>query len=515
MVAPGGRYLPLLAVGGLTVLVTVLLFGRGGGGPGSPVRTQAVAALTAEPEDPSPEPVPASARPRSPSPDATVEPTTGPLPTVAGSGEPPSSPIPTAAGGLVAGSVDRTSLDLRVTYDVNAALTSTTGVLEVATTLVVRNIGATSIDRLELNTVAARLGRLRVTAATVDEQPVKVRVEDQTLFVPLGGVLPPGAGTTVLVAYRATLANGITGSDWMFSRYGGTFTLYRWIPWLSLALPFDRPNEGDPFLTVSSPEVSVEILTDLPLDLAAPAAEVAEFDAGAGRAWAFTLRDVRDVSLVLAEHFHVAEEEVGDVGVRAYARTSYLAAVRLLSVATEAVRLQRARLDVAFPWASLAVVETQGGEALESPGLVLIPEHLDTLNRTYMVHHEVAQQWFGGLVGNDQRNQPFADEAVADLLARTVLGSFRSTRCGREPLDRSIAGYSARCYYEVIYVQGGLLLEQVRARMGAGSFWAALRAYLEEHKGGLATTRDLLEALEAGSDVTLEPLLRGRFPSLY
>ena len=514
MVAPGGRYLPLLVVAGLTVVVTVLLYGPGAGRPASPVRTQAVAALTAPP-DATGEPVATPTGRSSPSPDPTVEPTSEPGRTVEPTAEPPSTPSPPPAGGLVAGSVDRTSLDLEITYDVNAALTSRTGVLEVATALVVRNTGETSIDRLELNTIAARLGRLRVTAATVDEQPVKVRVQDQTLVVPLGGILEPGAVTTVLVAYRATLANGITGSDWMFSRYGGTFTLYRWIPWLSRALPFERPNEGDPFLTVSSPEVSVEILTDLPLDLAAPAVQVAEFDAGAGRAWAFTLRDVRDVSIVLAEQFHVAEEKVGDVSVRAYARTSYLAAVRLLSLATEAVRLQRARLDVAFPWARLAVVETQGGEALESPGLVLIPEHLDTLNRTYMVHHEVAQQWFGGLVGNDQRNQPFVDEAVADLVARTVLGSFRATRCGQEPLDRSIAGYAARCYYEVIYVQGGLLLDQVRARMGTNRFWAALKAYLEEHGGGLATTRDLLDALEAGSDVNLQPLLRGRFPSLY
>jgi hypothetical protein len=514
MVAPGGRYLPLLVVAGLAVVVTVLLLGRGGG-TGSPVRSQAVAALTAEPRDPTARPP--TAAPGSPLPSAgtSLEPTPEPASTSTPTDGPPSTPIPTTAGSLVAGSVDRTSLDLEVTYDVNAALTSTTGALEVATTLVVRNTGDSGIDRLELNTIAARLGRLKVTAATVDEQPVKVRVQDQTLLVPLGGVLPPGAETTVLVAYRATLVNGVTGSDWMFSRYGGTFTLYRWIPWLSRALPFDRPNEGEPFLTVSSPEVSVELLTDLPLDLAAPAAEVAEFDAGAGKAWAFTLQDVRDVSIVLAEHFHVAEEKVGDVGVRAYARTSYLAAVRLLSLASEAVRLQRARLDVAFPWASLAVVETQGGEALESPGLILVPDHLDTLNRTYMVHHEVAQQWFGALVGNDQRNQPFADEAVADLLARTVLSSFRSTRCGQEPLDRSIAGYSARCYYEVIYVQGGLLLEQVRSRMGTNRFWAALRAYLEAHEGGLATTRDLLGALEAGSEANLQPLLRGRFPSLY
>ena len=80
------------------------------------------------------------------------------------------------------------------------------------------NDSGDGIDRLELNTVAARLGGIEVTEATVDGKRGQGPVDDQTLVVPLGGVLPDGAATTVLIGYRATLRAGLSGSDWMFSR---------------------------------------------------------------------------------------------------------------------------------------------------------------------------------------------------------------------------------------------------------------------------------------------------------
>ncbi|HXG26786.1 MAG TPA: hypothetical protein VNL94_08050 [Candidatus Binatia bacterium] len=525
MVAPGARYLPLLILATLTAVVAVMLF-TSGPRPAAPTRTNEVAAFTSGPMPsgpPASTPVEASP-PGASTPDPAATPDSAATP-----GAPAGTPAPTPAatagttlppstGGLVPGSVDRTSLDLVATYDVNAAITVDTGVLDVSTTLVVRNAGDQSIDRLELNTIAARLGSLRITAASVDGIPAKVRIRDQTLVVPLGGVLQPGASATVLVAYRATLTNSLTDSNWMFTRSGGTVALYRWIPWVSQALPFDRPNKGDPFVLVSSPEVSVEILADRRVELAAPAvpaADITEFQAGNGTAWAFTVRDVRDVSILLAPDFAVAREKVGAVEVRAYSRGGSFEAQRLLGLATQALRRQSEQLGVAYPWAALVAVETLGGEALESPGLIWIPRGLDTLNRTYLVNHEVAHQWFYGLVGNDQRNQPFVDEAAADMLTRTVLVSFRASRCTRDALDGTLADYVGRCYYETIYVQGGLFLDDIRERMGTKRFWATIRAYLEEHRFGLATTRDLLDALQSGSEVDLKPLFRARFPSLY
>jgi hypothetical protein len=429
---------------------------------------------------------------------------------------PSETPGEAPASGIVAGSVNRTSLAISATYDVNAAITVATGALETATLIEVRNDSGDGIDRLELNTIAARLGSIRITDATVDDVPVKVRVRDQTLVVPLGGILPAGASARVRIEFRARLTTGLTGSDWMFTSAGGTLSLHRWIPWISREIPFDRPNHGNPFVTPTSPKVDVEIVTDERMDLAAPAAAILDVPLGAGRAWAFTLENVRDVSVVLAPSFNVIRREVGGVPVRVFTRAGSVNRDRLMGLAVDALRSEVDLLGVAYPWPVLSIVETQGGEGLESPGLIWIPRTESTLNRTYLVYHEIAHQWFYGLVGSDQQREPFADEGAADLIARTALGIIRNSRCPLEALDRAITRYSTNCYYEVIQVQGGLVLEEIRSRIGSNRFWRAMGAYLEDNRYGLGGTRRLLDALsDAAGDVNLLPLLRARFPSLY
>ena len=84
-----------------------------------------------------------------------------------------------------------------------------------------------------------------------------------------------------------------------------------------------------------------------------------------------------------------------------------------------------------------------------------------------------------------------------------------------EPLDRSIADYSQACYFEVVYIQGGNVLDDIRKRIGTEAFWAAIRGYLEANQFGLAGTHQLLEALRAASPVDLLPTLQARFPSLF
>jgi hypothetical protein len=513
MVARSRPLLPIALLAVATVMTGVVVVAQtgrpeGGAAPRDVAAATAKAEATGHPPAFSAEPsIDASEAPA-----ATHEPTATVQATPS-----PSSPVASPASGLVTGSVDRSSLELTATYDVNAALSVSSGVLDVSTTIVVRNDDDQPIDRLELNTVAARLGNLRVTSASVDDERVQVRIDDQTLLVPLGGVLEPGVTTTVRVSYRATLRTDLTGSNWMFTRADETYAMYRWIPWISRAVPFDRPNQGDPFVTVSSPEVNVELLTDTPLVLAAPAENVAAFAAGSGNAWSFTLHDVRDVALVLAPDFEVRTDKVGDVTVSSYGRMGEVPTTILLDITAQALSEEQRILGVAYPWPVLVAVETEGGEAMEAPGMIWIPKDLDGLNRDYLVHHEVAHQWFYGLLGNDQRAQPFLDEAPADQLARTALRSFRGTRCSRAALDGSIAGYQGRCYYEVIYVQGGLLLDDVRGRIGTNRYWKTMAAFVEAHRFELATTRDLLDALEAASPkgVKLRPLFRERFPSQY
>jgi hypothetical protein len=415
------------------------------------------------------------------------------------------------ATAIVPGSVDRSSLELEATYDASVDVTVASGVVTVAVTMSVRNASGGPIDRIELNTIAARLGGMTLRGVSVDERPVTATVDDQTIFVPLGGLLPDGASATVRLGYRATLTRDLAGSDWLFSRAGGTIAMYRWIPWVSRALPFDRPNHGDPFVTPTSPEVHVRVTTDISMVLASPGPRPT-LD---GLSATFVVTDVRDVAIVLAPDFIETAADAGGVAVRAYTRPRGLDRARLIAQVQHAIKGIGQQVGVPYPWPTFTVAETVGGYGMESPEMIWIPRPTTRANLPYLVHHETAHQWFYGLVGNDQQGEPFADEAAADYVARTVLGIRRASRCAETPLDRSVTRYSQACYYEVVYIQGGNLLDELRRRMGTDRFWSAVGGYLEDHRFALAGTKVLLDALMKASPVDLGPILRARFPALY
>ena len=470
---------------------------------------------------PQPSPSTLVARATDASSQPTEAPTKPPDPTVPPATEPPPSPSPTTdpntppPPSIEPGEVDRSSMNVSATYDVNALVSVGTGDIEMAARIEVTNESGRSIDRLELNTIAARLGNIDVTESSVDGERVKTRVNGQTLMVPLDGVLPDGGSATILIGYRAQLRPGVTGADWMFSYAGGTIALHRWIPWVSRAIPFGSPNEGLPFVTASSPSVEVEIVTDMPMTLAAPAADIQKLTAGRGQAWAFKVENVRDVSVVLAPDFGVTEAQVRGVPVRVYSRYGAINRDQLYAIAEAALRIDEDTLGVEYPWTVLNVVETEGGDGLETPGLVWIPKNLDLLNKTYLVHHVIAHQWFYGLVGYNQRTDPFAGDAMADLLARTATGNLRSSNCPAARLDLPITAYSPACYYEGLKLGGALALDQIRLQMGPNRFWGAVRRYLEDNRYGIGGTKVLLDALRDGSDVDIRGILRARFPSLY
>lgn len=413
------------------------------------------------------------------------------------------------ASSIVPGRVDRTSLDLVGTYTVSLHLGFDAGAISVFTTLSVTNASAQPIDRLELNTIAARLGRLRLGAVSVDGRPAGATVDDQTLIVPLGGILVPGASTVVRVRYSATLRRSLSGSDWLFAKANGIVDLYRWIPWLSLRRPFDRPNDGDPFLTVASPLVRVAITTDRPLVIAATGRRVDH----QGLVQTFEARDVRDMTITASPYYRLTSATIGAVSVRVYAKPGFPAATVLGYARTALARM--GPLVGAYPYATYTVAQSAGGDGMESPELSWIPAGPTGQHLRWLVTHETAHQWFYGLVGSDQARQPFADEAMADELARYVSDLRRPSRCATARLDRSIYAYSRACYFEVIYVQGSTFLDALRLRMGTTRFWTAVRAYVAAHRLDIATTRDLLEVLDAATSLDLRPAFHARFPSLY
>lgn len=434
-----------------------------------------------------------------------------------GTGAAGSSPIATAApvsasaSAIVPGRVNRTSLAIRATYDVGVRLRVAARSVRGSVTISAENRSGAGIDRLELNTVMARLGALSLGTVTVDGTAVRPAIDDQTIVVPLGGVLPDGERATIVVPFSASLRSGLTGSSWLFTRRNGITAMHRWIPWVSLRRPFDRPNHGDPFVTPASPLVTVRIRSDVPLRYGNTGARVATSADGLTRT--FRATNVRDFVVTAAADYRTRQVVVGETTVRVVHRPGFPASATM-DAAVTALRRLEARLGP-YPYPVLTVVQSAGGYGMEGPGIAWIPTGIATSNLRYLVTHEVAHQWFYALVGNDQARQPFADEAPADFVARHVLGMRRASRCDRAVLDRSIYRYSAACYYEVVYVQGGNLLDNARRTMGSAAFWRAIRGYLDDHRWGLTRTRTLLDALDAATPLDMAGRWRSRFPSLY
>ena len=324
-------------------------------------------------------------------------------------------------------------------------------------------------------------------------------------------MLAAGDTTRLRVHYLSHLRSSLTGSNWMFTRTNGIVDAYRWIPWVSRATPFARPNHGDPFITPISPEVDVTVRTDRRLVIASTADRVS--GSADGLTQRLIARNVRDVTITAAPDFRTQTVTLGPTKVRYYYRSTANKALTV-DAAVDAFRAMRSRLGI-YPYPIYKVVQSAGGFGMESPGMTWIPFGVGRANLRYLVAHETAHQWFYGLVGNDQARQPFADEALADFVARDVTGTRRGSRCSTRRLDLSIYKYSAACYYEVIYIQGGNLLNEARRRMGSSLFWATLRSYAQAQRYKISSTPTLLQTLDAATPVSLSSLFRPRFPNYY
>ena len=256
-------------------------------------------------------------------------------------------------------------------------------------------------------------------------------------------------------------ARRLAGVELVVHRTNGALQLYRWLPWISRATPFDRPNHGDPFVTVSSPSVRVRITTDRALRLATSGRRIATD--GLNSTW--LAENVRDFN-------RGRQPELGRRSRNG--RSGPGPGLRLPRRERSAAVVPRRPGDAPLPGAHGArtrtrrssVAETGGGSGMESPGLIWIPRGLGAGQLPWLVSHETAHQWFYSLVGNDQARQPFADEAMADFLARDLTGTQRASRCATATLDRSIYRYSKACYFETVYVQGGRVLDALRQADG-------------------------------------------------
>ncbi len=149
------------------------------------------------------------------------------------------------------------------------------------------------------------------------------------------------------------------------------------------------------------------------------------------------------------------------------------------------------------------------GIGMEYPELVLTPAQAN------VVRHEVAHQWWHGIVGNDEYAEPWLDESFATYSGVRLAGGAR--RCppprGRPRLTASMKAFERRDrgdYRRVVYVGGMCALGLLERRLGRARFDRMLRGVVRDHRDGILTTDAFVRAVRAAAppEIDAAALLR-------
>ncbi|HEY8427432.1 MAG TPA: M1 family aminopeptidase [Sandaracinaceae bacterium] len=268
-----------------------------------------------------------------------------------------------------------------------------------------------------------------------------------------------------------------------------------------------------------------------------------------GRDTAAVAGFVRDFAIVASRRFVTRERRVGDVVVRSWFLDGHDASgARVLDAAARSFALFTRRFGP-YPYTELDVVEAPlvgGAGGMELSGLVTVatmfyrPMRAGDLGGLFAVlgaragdleahrlsslevvtAHEVAHQWWHGLVGSDSRRHPFQDECLAQYSAMLYL----EDRYGRERAEREAARHVAASYHMMrlmgrpdaavdrpvsafgdplsyaglVYGKGPYLYPALRRLLGDRAFFGAIQDYVRAHRFRMAPPRALFDRMARG-----------------
>lgn len=232
---------------------------------------------------------------------------------------------------------------------------------------------------------------------------------------------------------------------------------------------------------------------------------------------------LRDFAIVMSRDFKTLTREVGDTKVTYYYLNDEIPDVSLYTACNALAYFSNTFLD--YPYDTLSVVQTdflEGG--MEYGALVYIAlDVTDQLQYQTVIIHEIAHQWWYGLVGNNQIRTAWIDEGLAEYctavffethpqygktLESIATQNQNSIKMFEEIMQeyrvyynrqmyRSSTDYQMSSEYTInTYARGMLLFYAISEMVGYENLNHALAQYATEYCYQFASTNTLTHALE-------------------
>ena len=224
---------------------------------------------------------------------------------------------------------------------------------------------------------------------------------------------------------------------------------------------------------------------------------------------------VREFAFVASKNFEVMTDSWENITINSYYfPEDEKSGRKALDIGMNAIKLFSEHFE-RYPYGQFNVVETYLGGGMEYPNLVMIgaffykPEYEPYLES--LIAHETAHQWIPFLVGSDQNDEPWLDEAFAvysDLLyhewvygrqmKELLLGRYRQSyyQYGLSERDGQVGADVWSTTSMAIYYKGAIVLEMLRWVVGDEIFFDILSNFCSEHKFKLTRAEDFIATAE-------------------
>lgn len=280
---------------------------------------------------------------------------------------------------------------------------------------------------------------------------------------------------------------------------------------------------GDPFYSdIANYDVSFSF--DKKYTVAATGSLVKESEKNNNKTVNYVAKAVRDFAMVLGSNYEILSEDFLGVKLNVYAYRGDESILYYMETAKKSFEFFINTFGI-YPYETLNVVITNflhGG--MEYPQLAMVSDNLNSLKETNeVIVHEIAHQWWYSLVGNDEVEEPWLDEAMAEystLLFFEANPEYKITREQRitdakqsyllfvdvlettrknvnDRIDLALYNYSSEYEYTyMVYVKGMLMIDELRNKIGDEAFFNGIKLYFQNNKYKVAQKNNFIEAFE-------------------
>lgn len=349
----------------------------------------------------------------------------------------------------------------------------------------------------------SRVSRVVVGGAV---SAVRTPADDGSTFVivALPRTVAAGARLTVDVRFQVTLPRGGSdriGTDGSTAWWGSGHPLLAWEHGVGWATERTGTLWGERTTSEDAALRTLAVRTAAGDDVLATGRLRSDRRLARGRRErVYSAASVRD-AMVAVGRFRLARRTVGRTPLLVGSATGVADNPASVAAVIADAMVAHARRFGPFPYAEFTVVvlpRLSGG--IEFPGGIMLGagEYRDPTGS-----HEVAHEYFYGLVGNDQARDPWLDESFATYAealhhgtaARYTSASIPADARGRVGAPMSYWEGHQSSYFRGVYVQGGAALLRARQAAGGAAFDAAIQCFVRRRAHAIARPGDLAAAL--------------------